>query len=273
MNLKKSDKIIAIIGVVILIVAAIGIIMYAPGDKEDDNVEPPAEPINFDILVEPTNVPLIDNPEYPISDNLINLFGRFDRFDKSEYIPVNISSRGVKSVNIFVEYNDQRSGALFGLLKNVRADTLTVSILDKDGTEVMAPVDIKGNGSISYDISVNNLLGVRSISALDEDKAKEKLDLELMNLSDEMVTYTVKVTLNEKERVLRPIHFLLEKLLDRDTFSIQVTYDQEVYDIKSVENDGYNGDGKMGQSESGNNNYDKQRYEYLDMTNKPLSKS
>ena len=38
MALKKSDKIIAIIGVIILIVAAVGIFLYA--DLEEDETKP-----------------------------------------------------------------------------------------------------------------------------------------------------------------------------------------------------------------------------------------
>ena len=37
MNLKKSDKIIAVIGVIILVIAAIGIIFYYEADEPDDN--------------------------------------------------------------------------------------------------------------------------------------------------------------------------------------------------------------------------------------------
>jgi len=36
MNLKKSDKMIAIAGVVILIIAAIGIILYASNEPENE---------------------------------------------------------------------------------------------------------------------------------------------------------------------------------------------------------------------------------------------
>ena len=71
MNLKKSDKIIAVVGVLILIVAAVGIIIYAPDNDEADDINGgKVEYYDFPVDVETLPKPLLDEKEEQINDKL-----------------------------------------------------------------------------------------------------------------------------------------------------------------------------------------------------------
>lgn len=259
MNLKKSDKIIAIVGVVILIVAAIGIIIYAPSSNKSNEVTTPeVKYTNYEIFTQTVPMTFVDEQEHLIKDKLIG--------NDSENIDISIPGRGVKSINIFVEYKDKNSG-LFSLFSRIfprlGADTLTVTILDSTGAEVYTE-DIKGEGNISYNISVNNVLKIDTIRATSETEANSMLQENITKLNNGNVDYTVRVSLNEKESILRPLKWIIEKL-GKDTFGIKVTYEQESYSIKAVEDNSNDGNNQMSQNGDSSSNLitQAQAYSYL----------
>jgi hypothetical protein len=250
MNLKKSDKIIAIVGVVILIVAAVGIIIYAPDTDEVDDVNgDEAVYHDFSVDVEPLSQPVLDKPQEPIKDKL---FGN----DSVEF-PISIPSRATKDIEIFVQFSDRNSG-LFGfgrLLTAIGADTLEVTILDNGGN-VIETLELKGNNNLSYTIDIYNVLDVSYFRAESKEDAEFMLEENLSDLDNGKLDYTIRVQLDEKETILRPLAWLREKL-GKDMFDLTVTYNYESYSIDDSDID-YEGDDdneKTGYKETGSQTY------------------
>ena len=72
MALKKSDKIIAIVGVIILIVAAVGIFLYADLEEEETPKDDEGEMKIFEIHYDEVLMPAVpDNQDYSIKAKLL----------------------------------------------------------------------------------------------------------------------------------------------------------------------------------------------------------
>lgn len=237
MNLKKSDKIIAIVGVLILVVAVIGIVLYQSGEEDTGiNGEPEVKYYDFNILTEEKTEPVI-NESFTIRDRL---FG-----DDSVVTEINISGVAIKDINFYVDFMDRNSGLLgFGkILTFLGADTLTVTIMDEEENELLPPTSIKGSGNVTYQEFINNVLTIDTITARNEEEAKSMLTENHTNIPKAEENYIVKVSLDEKERMLlRPLAWLREKIFGRDTFDLMVSYNYEEYSIEDMEIDDDNDD-------------------------------
>jgi len=275
MNLKKSDKIIAVIGVVILIVAAIGIIMFAPDngdDNDNDDVKTPEKYYDFDVKCNP-----LDHSDNSVTLDLKDKLGRKD-FELADIIvPSNYAST-LKNVDIYIQFTDKNSG-LFGFGKLLTGlfgtDTLDVTLLDSDGTEIATGKLGANDDNITLSTKVIPSLSIGTIRAKTYTEAKEKLQ---DNLSDDTMsssmTYQLQYQLDEKERpLLRPIMWLREKLFGKDTFTYTVTYNYYQYSIEDITEMGGNNDDIRESASNQDIDLDKQKEsEYLQNTN-ALSKS
>ncbi len=123
MNLKKSDKIIALVAVVILIIAAIGVILYT--DIEPEVELPIKEMFLYNVTVETNSGSLrLDNTDYSMT-NKKPYTGTFE-----------VTSDNLESIDIYIEYEDNDRGFL-KILKNSRKNTITVTVYDETENEVM----------------------------------------------------------------------------------------------------------------------------------------
>lgn len=215
MNLKKSDKIIAIAAVLILIIAAIGVILYT--DKEPDDKLPSVDEMSlFNVKVETRSGSLmLDNADYIMSKRTPYI-GTFE-------VPVD----NLKGVQIYIEYGTQ----VFALLlKERRQNTITVTVYDENENQIDSK-QITGKGNETISIFGSSPLNIYEI------KAKDKIDAEIKlseNISSSILTntYTIEVSIDHGGRMLRPLLRLREILGMKDSFSPQITYEYYYYFIE-----------------------------------------
>jgi len=213
MNLKKSDKLIAIVGVVILIVAAITIVYYIEGEEPNEGPENGDELNEFIVEVSYPERELLPEESHEVKDKLLG--------DSPETVEIPIEIDNLKDAEIIVDYTDVQSGKL---LKGLRDDTLTVVVSDEDGNEVGSQ-SIVGSGNATITISGGEPLDIKCIYAENIDEADAKLQ-ENITETGEVETYTVQVSIKYKG--------LLERLR-KDTFTIKAMGEYYEYDVKESE--------------------------------------
>ena len=227
MNLKKSDKMIAGIAVLVLIIAAVGIVLYSE-DKDavtlDDDKD---KMMSYDVNVDtPMGSACDDNYEVSTKKN-----GAYDGV-------VDIGMQNVKSVTFYVEYEDKFTGLFgFGLIKKIGQDTITVTITDMDGNKIGSDT-IKGSGNATITIlGVTDMISTAPIEAKSKAEAEEELEERYAD-NPTNVTYKVKVSIKYGE--LRIIKKLRERMFSKDKFTLEVTYDYYDYSVEEPNGGGGN---------------------------------
>lgn len=224
MNLKKSDKLIAVAAVVVLVIAAVGIIFYTETEDSTDEIDSDkkTEFMLYDVvydLKESSAEP--DNKNYVVKDKLLGA-------DTIYSGNVNITDDHLKQITFKVTYSDRYTGFL---LKSAGADTLTVSV-EGDGISGESQM-IKGQGNVTFTSSQRSALTFDQIEAESYTDAQEKLD---ENLSYETMDYSYTVTASLKQGetfIFKPVKWLLEKL-GSDSFKLEINYEYYDYDVEPV---------------------------------------
>jgi len=220
MNLKKSDKIIAIVAVIILIVAAVGVILYVPSEDEVKPTEEKEKTYTYDVeyrILNTTATP--DKTQFVVKDRLDN---------SGNYVGnVEIPKGNLKSVEFKFSYTDDKRGLFgFGLIgKNfLGTDTLTINIKDSEKNKIGGG-EIKGSGNAKITTEENSAMRLDPIEAESKTEAEERLKENLTMYDLEMETYTITVSLDIKEGfILKFFGWLREKLLGNDQFELTITY-------------------------------------------------
>lgn len=224
MNLKKSDKLIAVAAVVVLVIAAIGIIFYTETEDSTDEIDSDKKTdcLLYDVVYdikEASAKP--DNENYVVKDKLLGA-------DTTYSGNVNITGDHLKQITFKVTYSDRYTGLL---LKSAGADTLTVSV-EGDGISGESQM-IKGQGNVTFTSSQRSALSFDQIEAKSEMDAEERLD---ENLSYETMDYSYALTASLKQGetfLFKPVKWLLEKL-GSDSFEVEITYEYYDYDVEPV---------------------------------------
>ena len=233
MNLKKSDKMIAVVGVIILVFAAIGIVMFTPDDGDDNGDGDGAEEIKK-YMINPVPkvgiaVPDPDPTGQKVTEKIIG--------DGSYMGEVSIPLNELVCVKFHVEYEDNIK---INFLGNMGADTLTFTVYDENDNQLDSKSITKmGNDTIILDV-VSDHLSIREIKAENENTAWDRLE-ENMTDTGMQKTYKITVSVNQKETIFRPIAWLLEKIM-QDKFSLEVTYDYLDYELEEIDTGGDGGD-------------------------------
>jgi hypothetical protein len=226
MALKRSDKIIAVLGVIILIVAGFGIFLYASSDE--DNGDTPTmiddeETYNIYYEESPPLQASPDNEDYSIRYRFINQ-GAY----KGNVL---INQKNLKTISIKVEYVDNIKGIFFGrFLPSLGADTLSVKILDSDG-EVINKGNIVGDRkkNLTFTMEAGSLISLDKIKADDKNEAYNILEDRYVDYEE---SFTIKASLD--------VGFWgrIRERLSRDTFDLMITYTYYEYSLE--EPDGNN---------------------------------
>ncbi len=223
MNLKKSDKLIAIAAVVVLIIAAIGIIFYTETDDSDGLDLDKEQYYSYDVVYdvkESSATP--DNTDYIVKDKLLGA-------DTIYNGTVEITDRHVKQITFKIDYKDNYRGFL---LKSAGADTLFVTVSGSGMAEQTG--EITGEGNITLFSNQQSALRLDSIEAKDDFEAREKLN-ENLSLDSMTETYTLTASLKQGEKfIFKPIKWLLEKL-GSDVFNVEITYEYYDYSLEGSE--------------------------------------
>jgi len=220
MPLKKVDKIIAVIGVIILIIAGIGIYLYT-AQEETKKVVPPPEINSYEIIVNEVNQSVEpDNTDYSIKAGLF----RSGTYDGT----LQISGYNIKSVEFYVSFADNKVGIinLLGLLKSIGADSFTFLVMDDQENEIDS-IYIKGFGNGTIPINIGTKIPDEIIEAKDPAEARAILEEKYVK-SD--LTYYLSAQLKTA------LWGKIRELLGSDYFTLQISYTYYTYDILEIGN-------------------------------------
>jgi hypothetical protein len=223
MNLKKNDKLILIVGVVILIVAAIGIAFYTSADVDDVDIFTESDKKIFDIT---WNEVTTDKP-------VINGVAK-KSYSESEPISAPDGSILTK-VEFQLTWEDDYTS---GFLLNKGEDTLTAKI-GKSGAEPEMKTSIK-EGTITFPFNVNDRPSDYYVEAENANEAKKIVDESFPNENEASFDVTVDVQTGEKlrPRLIKILRYFQDK---GNSFDLNITYTYYVFNIEGPEED-ENGD-------------------------------
>ena len=223
MNLKKNDKLILIVGVVILIAAAVSIAFYTSADVDDSDIFTESDKKTFDIT---WNEVTTDKP-------VIKGVAK-KSYSESESISAPDGSILTKAEFQLSWEDDYTSG----LLLNKGEDTLTVKI-GKPGAEPEKKTSVK-QGNMTFSFNVNDRPSDDYVEAEDADEAKGIVDEWFPNENEASFDVKVDVQTGEKlrPRLLKILRYFQDK---GNNFDLKITYTYYVFNIEEPEGDN-NGD-------------------------------
>ncbi len=233
MNLKQSDKMIAIVGVVILIIAAISIVYYV--STEDEVGEPTPKMKTFKVTWKEKN------GEMKIPD--VNV-GK-EPYTTSFTVPAE-SGSVLKIVDVQIVWEDDNvygglGGRIPALVKG--QDTLTAKICLAGGETKTYEGTGEGNENLSFNV---NSVSCKDevIEAKDIDEAKQEIKGKYQGMNSALFDVEVTVVTGEKFKFLQPIRSFLNKRADTgNKFSLYITYDYMYPEVQESEDDDNNNDG------------------------------
>ena len=206
MNLKKNDKIILVVGVVILIVAGAGIALYtAPGSDNDDVGEASQQSDYMSSWIKKTGEVSLDD---------ILEASKSEPFTKT--VSINPSSQCVlTNVEFDLDWMDDRT---FGLFKNKGLDTLTFEVSRNGNTKTESST---GEGNHTFSFNINSKPMEETIEAESESDAEDWFLSQIAGKNSE--TFDVTVTVDIGEPRFRLIKYFRDKGNDFD-LSVEYTY-------------------------------------------------
>jgi len=208
MNLSRSDKIIAIVGVVILIIAAVGIIYYYSTYEEPEEVVTAPEIMSYDVTwAKGTGDILVGESLYA---------GRKETYN--ELIPVTVTDKPfsiLTEVKFHLHWQDDE---LAGLIIKRFKDTLTISVTPTMGGETQGGSS-KHFGNHDFTFEVFGIPTDVTIEAEDPFDADEKV--RLMYTDQDSADFDVTVDVKPGEKIRRPLKYLMDK---GDTFYLNASY-------------------------------------------------
>ena len=206
-TLKKNDKIVIIVAVIILVFAGVGVAMYqSPSTPSDLTSLIPTEK-SYDVI-------------WTLRNGSLNTVSEFAGKSSPYEGTVMISEENVESITFNLSWIDDR----MTFFKRMGLDRLTLEVTMPDGmysfTETSTSAKISGEGSISHTIVRDIIPPDTSFEATDESdaqtllKAKSNFD---DSWTDKAITFNVNVQIGE----LR----ILKKIRDKgNNFDLEITY-------------------------------------------------
>ncbi len=222
MNLKKNDKIILIVGVVILIVAGVGIALYSAPESDEDVGEPTDEKTQYTYSWEEMKGKTV------IGENL------FAGKDSPWQDTVTITSES-NTILTNIEFNIVWSDdSTYGLLVKRGEDTLsgTISLEEEDSEEAIT-VSTTGSGNHSYFFNVNTRPEDGSVPAEDSTEARTKINAMTKNMND--ASFDVRVSVQTGEKFWHILHLLKVIREKGNNFELTATYTYYEYTLDETD--------------------------------------
>jgi hypothetical protein len=208
MALKKNDKIIAIAGVLILIVAAISIVVLYGSQEKVEEITPVTTAFDVKWIKGSGVVPATQ-------------LGQLFAGKKADYTKSLVISAPAGSVLTKVEFKfNWKDDHTYGLLKNKPKglDTVTAKIAMGDETPQSYPSTGKGNKTFSFD--VGNMPQDESVDAADISEVEQIVKDNSTDKNEASFKITVNCKIGEKR--LRLLKYIKDK---GNGFNLQVTYE------------------------------------------------
>ena len=217
MNLKKNDKIILVIGVVILIIAGAGIFLFTTDQTSATEVDEIEDSYKFSY----TWTKKESTKELDI-DAFVGKKSVYEEVHPITSTPGTV----LTSVNIMLTWEDD---VTYGLLFPKGLDTLSAEIIYEGTPDEQTS---EGNGSDVFPFIINTPPQSDTIMANDYDEAENiiKGNIEKMNTA----SFDVSVTINTGERRWRPLKFFRDK---GNSFDLTAEYTYYTYSLEEVEDD------------------------------------
>ena len=206
-SLKKNDKIVIIVAVLILVIAGVAIAMYqSPTTTSDLNSLIPMEK-NYEIIWTEQNGSL---------STITGFAGKKSPYQGTVMIP----EKNVKSITFYLSWIDDR----MTFMKRRGLDSLTLEVTMPDGiyyfTETSTSAPITGEGTISHTIFNNIIPPETPIEAENENDAQAKLE-EAPYIDDSWTNKDIGINVSVDIGEIR----LLKQLRDKgNDFELKITY-------------------------------------------------
>ena len=223
-NLKKNDKLIIIVAVAVIIIAAIGIAAYnSPETKINEFLETGEN--MYTVTWEKKT-----NSLSPISD----FAGKNAPFNESYSIAAPTGSVCVlTNVDFQIIWQDDKT---IGIVLKRGLDTLTAEIIPMIGESKIHRAKGGGNETLFFDI--NDIPSLDSIEAEDISEAKQKVYD--MFTGQDITSFDITVSVKTGEPLRRPLKYFSDKGND---FEIKVTYEYCYASLMEEETEGTGSDG------------------------------
>ena len=224
MKLKKNDKIILIVGVVILIASGAGIALYNVDDSDDSSLVEDSEMTYEYTWTKKTG-------EANLGSNIYA--GKGDTYDSSITLTTPTGSVLTK-VDIELSWEDD---CTYGLLKkNKGQDILEGTITYGSKEESMESV---GSDNITKSFTINNMPKTDAVQATSEQDAKDAIN-ELIS-GDNKATFAFYIDITPGEKIWRLLKWTRDK---GNEFDLTATYTYYTYELDTTDSsDGDDDDG------------------------------
>jgi len=205
-SLRKNDKIIVIVAVVILVISGVGVAMYQSPKTSSVLPSTLTSEKTFDVIWTQRNGTI----------NTISEFaGKKSQYQTTIQIPVG----NLKSITFNLSWTDDH----MTFMKRMGLDSLALEVTTPDGrtfivTNTSAP--ITGEGTITYTVLTGIIPPVSSIKADDETSAQAKLKGKPY-YEDSWTNKNIKINVSVKIGEVR----ILKKMRDKgNNFDLKITY-------------------------------------------------
>lgn len=234
MMLKKNDQIILIVGVVILIIAGIGIAMYTVPDNGDDEVgDPSREEMIYTYTWEQKSGDMTIGSTLYADKN--------EPYEDTHTIKT-MEGTVLTSVEFTLTWTDDST---YGLLVQRGLDTLTAELSLKGNSKEETSV---GEGNLSFTFNPYSRPTSDSVQA--EDKSEAEREINTMLEGKNMADVDVKVSIQTGERIFRLLRFFRDQGNEFELTASTIYYeytleepeetDDDDDDVKSSGDDGSN---------------------------------
>jgi len=229
-KLKKNDKLIIIIAVAVVIVAAIGIAAYNPSNDDENNTDAHSGMKSYDVTWQTSSRKITVEDEC--------YAGKSTPYNTE----INIDHENIAKVTIKISWDDDSK--YFGILSRGE-DLLTAEVTYNGITETW---DSMGNGSYEFYYIINSMPYDTTIEAENGMQAEEMLE---EDYTDDSLMFTIDVSVQTGEKIFRPLKFLRDK---GNSFELDISY--EYYEAFLTE-------GYMDETGEDNNNEDNSDYDFF----------
>jgi hypothetical protein len=206
MSIKKNDKIVIIVAVILLVFAGIGVAMY----------QSPQTPSNISSIITSKSYDVV----WTLRNGSVSTISEFAGKKTPYQGTITIPERNVKSITFNLSWTDDH----MTVMKRMGLDSLTLEVtMPNDSyyfTETNKSAQITGEGTISHTIVNGIIPPSKPIEADNEQDAQTKLKAKSYNddsWTEKEITINVSVQIGEIR--------ILKKMRDKgNDFELKITY-------------------------------------------------